>query len=98
MAPYLQEKLGGKIGIGKEVVTVQNVFGKIFNEGTAFQRDGSQFDRLFEDGDDYRVGYMQVYTIHTLGHTPACMTHVMGDTLFICQTAVQRAQISLGEM
>lgn len=85
-APYLQEKLGGKIGIGQAVIAVQNVFGKIFNEGTEFQRDGSQFDCLFEDGDGYRVGQMQAYAMHTPGHTPACMTHVMGDAAFVGDT------------
>lgn len=85
-APYLQNKLGGKIGIGKDVVTVQNVFGKIFNEGTAFQRDGSQFDRLFEEGDTYTIGQLQAHVLHTPGHTPACMTHVMGDVAFVGDT------------
>jgi glyoxylase-like metal-dependent hydrolase (beta-lactamase superfamily II) len=55
-APYILERLGGKIGIGSRITEVQEVFGKIFNEGTEFQRDGSQFDRLFEDGDSYRIG------------------------------------------
>lgn len=85
-APYLQEKLGGKIGIGKDVVTVQNVFGKIFNEGTEFQRDGSQFDQLFEDGDAYNIGQLQAHVLHTPGHTPACMTHIMGDAAFVGDT------------
>lgn len=85
-APYIQEQLGGKIGIGKDVVTVQNVFGKIFNEGTAFQRDGSQFDRLFNDGDSYHIGEMTAHVMHTPGHTPACMTHVIGDAAFVGDT------------
>jgi glyoxylase-like metal-dependent hydrolase (beta-lactamase superfamily II) len=85
-APYLQEKLGGKIGIGENITIVQETFGKVFNEGTEFQRDGSQFDRLFRDGDTYTVGTMQGFAIHTPGHTPACMTHVMGDAAFVGDT------------
>ncbi|MFN3526242.1 MAG: MBL fold metallo-hydrolase [Paracoccus sp. (in: a-proteobacteria)] len=85
-APYIQAQLGGKIGIGANILIVQDVFGKIFNEGTEFQRDGSQFDRLFEDGDEYQVGQMRAFTFHTPGHTPACMTHVMGDAAFVGDT------------
>jgi len=85
-APYIQERLGGKIGIGANILIVQDVFGKIFNEGTAFQRDGSQFDRLFKDGDTYGVGGMTCLAMHTPGHTPACMTHVMGDAAFVGDT------------
>ena len=85
-APYIQDKLGGKIGIGSGIVKIQEEFGKIFNEGTEFQRDGSQFDRLFEDGDTYRIGGMNVFTMHTPGHTPACMTHVMGNAAFVGDT------------
>src|SRR5210317_2672535 len=85
-APYLQEQLGGKIGISEKIIQVQDTFGKIFNEGTAFQRDGSQFDALFEDGDSYHVGQMQATVIATPGHTPACMVHVMGDAAFVGDT------------
>lgn len=85
-APYIQEKLGGKIGIGDQIMVVQNTFGKVFNEGTEFQRDGSQFDALFKDGDSYDVGSMRVFTIYTPGHTPACMTHVMGNAAFVGDT------------
>jgi len=85
-APYIQGKLGGKLGIGKNITIVQETFGKIFNEGTEFQRDGSQFDRLFEDGDTYEVGEMECVAIHTPGHTPACMTHVMGNAAFVGDT------------
>ena len=85
-APYIQERLGGKIGIGEKIMVVQDVFGKIFNEGTEFQRDGSQFDRLFKDGDTYTVGGMQCFAMHTPGHTPACMVHVMGDAAFVGDT------------
>ncbi len=85
-APYIQRQLGGKIGIGRNITVVQDTFGKVFNEGTEFQRDGSQFDRLFDDGDTYRVGAMDCVAMHTPGHTPACMTHVMGDTAFVGDT------------
>ncbi len=85
-APYLQEKLGGKIGIGEHIKTVQDTFGKVFNEGTEFQRDGSQFDALFADGDTYSVGEMTCSVIHTPGHTPACMVHIMGDAAFAGDT------------
>ncbi len=85
-APYIQGALGGKIGIGDKIMVVQDTFGKIFNEGTEFQRDGSQFDALFEDGDTYMVGNMQGVAIHTPGHTPACMVHVMGDAAFVGDT------------
>ena len=85
-APYIQQKLGGKIGIGENILVVQDVFGKIFNEGTEFQRDGSQFDRLFSEGDTYTIGGMTCFAMHTPGHTPACMTHVMGDAAFVGDT------------
>jgi glyoxylase-like metal-dependent hydrolase (beta-lactamase superfamily II) len=85
-APYIQRQLGGKIGIGRNITVVQDTFGKVFNEGTEFQRDGSQFDRLFDDGDTYTVGRMTCTALHTPGHTPACMTHVMGDAAFVGDT------------
>jgi len=85
-APYIQQALGGKIGIGEKIMVVQETFGKIFNEGTEFQRDGSQFDALFKDGDTYSVGNMQAVAIYTPGHTPACMVHVMGDAAFVGDT------------
>ncbi|WP_092365553.1 MBL fold metallo-hydrolase [Cribrihabitans marinus] len=85
-APYIQDKLGGKVGIGANIQLVQDTFGKIFNEGTEFQRDGSQFDALFQDGDTYTVGHMQGFAMFTPGHTPACMVHVMGDAAFVGDT------------
>ncbi len=85
-APYIQSKLGGKIGIGSKIMVVQDTFGKVFNEGTEFQRDGSQFDALFEDGDTYKIGNMQAFAMYTPGHTPACMVHVMGDAAFVGDT------------
>jgi glyoxylase-like metal-dependent hydrolase (beta-lactamase superfamily II) len=85
-APYIQSRLGGKIGIGEKITVVQETFGKIFNEGTEFQRDGSQFDRLFEDGDTYQIGAMKAFALYTPGHTPACMTHVIGNAAFVGDT------------
>ena len=85
-APYIQQKLGGKIGVGHKITVVQEVFGKVFNEGTKFQRDGSQFDALFEDGDTYMIGNMQGFAMYTPGHTPACMVHVMGNAAFTGDT------------
>lgn len=85
-APYIQQRLGGKIGISEHIVTVQNVFGKIFNAGTEFERDGSQFDQLFTDGDSYQIGNIAAKTIHTPGHTPACMAHFIGDAVFVGDT------------
>ncbi|MET3598386.1 MBL fold metallo-hydrolase [Martelella mangrovi] len=85
-APYIQETLGGRLGIGENIVIVQETFGKVFNEGTEFQRDGSQFDRLFTDGDSYQIGGMTAHVMHTPGHTPACMTHVIGDAAFVGDT------------
>jgi glyoxylase-like metal-dependent hydrolase (beta-lactamase superfamily II) len=102
-APYIQGKLGGKLGIGENIKIVQEVFGKIFNEGTEFQRDGSQFDRLFKDGDTYQIGSMTAFTMHTPGHTPACMTHVIGnaafagDTLFMPDGGSARADFPGGD-
>ncbi len=85
-APYIQTALGGKIGIGDKIMTVQETFGKIFNEGTEFQRDGSQFDALFRDGDTYNVGTLEAVAMFAPGHTPACMVHVMGDAAFVGDT------------
>ena len=85
-APYIQAKLGGKLGIGEKITVVQETFGKVFNEGTEFQRDGSQFDQLFADGDTYRIGRLTAFAMHTPGHTPACMTHVIGDAAFVGDT------------
>jgi len=85
-APYIQQKLGGKIGIGDKITVVQDTFGKVFNEGTEFQRDGSQFDRLFVDGDTYQIGTMTVFAMYTPGHTPACMVHVAGNAAFVGDT------------
>ena len=85
-APYLQQKLGGKLAIGREIITVQGVFGKIFNEGTEFARDGSQFDRLLDDGDALMIGEIPLLALHVPGHTPADMAYVIGDALFTGDT------------
>jgi len=85
-APYIQEKVGGKIAIGRNITIVQDTFGKVFNEGTEFQRDGSQFDALFQDGDSFHIGQLRGDVMHTPGHTPACLTYVIGDTAFVGDT------------
>ncbi|SFM45999.1 MBL fold metallo-hydrolase [Marinobacter pelagius] len=85
-APYLHEKLGGKTGIGEKIVDVQEIFGKAFNAGTEFARDGSQFDQLFREGDTFRIGNLEGRVLHTPGHTPACLTYVIGDAAFVGDT------------
>ncbi|WP_192034862.1 MBL fold metallo-hydrolase [Halomonas sp. YLGW01] len=85
-APYLQEVLGGKTGIGARITEVQEVFGKAFNAGSDFARDGSQFDRLFEEGDTFAIGELEGRVLHTPGHTPACLTYVIGDAAFVGDT------------
>ncbi|WP_422374143.1 MBL fold metallo-hydrolase [Roseibium sp.] len=102
-APYIQQQLGGKLGIGDKITVIQETFGKIFNEGTEFQRDGSQFDKLFQDGDTYQIGEMTAFAMYTPGHTPACMAHVMGnsafagDTLFMPDGGSARADFPGGD-
>ena len=102
-APYIQEKLGGKLAIGREIITVQNVFGKIFNLGAEFARDGSQFDRLFDDGDQFSIGQIPVIALHVPGHTPADMAYVIGDivltgdTLFMPDYGTARADFPGGD-
>ena len=85
-APYLQEKLGGKIGIGENITVVQDTFGKVFNDGTEFERDGSQFDVLFKEGASFKLGNIKAAVLHTPGHTPACLTYVVGDAAFVGDT------------
>lgn len=103
-SPYIQQKLGrGKIGIGRNITVVQDTFGKVFNDGTEFQRDGSQFDKLFDEGDIWQLGEMQAFVMHTPGHTPACMVHVIGncafvgDTLFMPDAGSARADFPGGD-
>ena len=85
-APYLQDKLGGKLAIGREIIRVQDVFGKIFNAGSDFERDGSQFDRLFDDGDTFAIGELEGIALHVPGHTPADMAFIVGDAAFVGDT------------
>jgi glyoxylase-like metal-dependent hydrolase (beta-lactamase superfamily II) len=102
-APYIKQELGGRLAIGAEIVTVQNIFGKVFNAGTEFQRDGSQFDVLFKDGHRFRVGEIPARVMHTPGHTPADMTYVIrdaafvGDTLFMPDAGTARADFPGGD-
>lgn len=102
-APYLKDFLGGKIAIGEAVTTVQETFGRIFNAEADFKRDGSQFDHLFRDGERYKIGNLDATAIHTPGHTPACMTHVIGnaafvgDTLFMPDAGTARADFPGGD-
>lgn len=85
-APYLQEKLGGEIVIGREILTVQQVFGRVFNEGADFARDGSQFDRLIGDGEQLQLGQLAILALHVPGHTPADLAYVIGDAVFVGDT------------
>ena len=85
-APYLQKRLGGKIGIGAHITEVQNIFGNLFNAEPEFHRNGSQFNQLFADGDTFAIGGLTVTAMHTPGHTPACMTYHIGDSLFVGDT------------
>lgn len=85
-APYIQKAVGGAIGIGENITVVQDVFGKVFNAGTEFQRDGRQFDRLFREQDRFAIGALSGFVLHTPGHTPACLTYVIGDAAFVGDT------------
>ncbi len=85
-APYLQEKLSGKLAIGAEIVKVQKIFGKLFNAGTEFSRDGSDFDMLFKDGDSFQIGTLPAMALHVPGHTPADLAYVIGDAVFCGDT------------
>ena len=106
-APYLRERLGGRLGIGEHIKTVQGVFGKLFNAGAEFARDGSQFDHLFTDGEEFRIGSLKARAMHTPGHTPACMVYVVGDgqdnaafvgdTLFMPDYGTARADFPGGD-
>jgi glyoxylase-like metal-dependent hydrolase (beta-lactamase superfamily II) len=106
-APYLKENLGGKIGIGSQIATVQEVFGALFNTGSDMARDGSQFDHLFTNDESFAIGTLQCRTLHTPGHTPACMTYVVsdgeetaafvGDTLFMPDYGTARCDFPGGD-
>ena len=106
-APYLKQALGGRIGIGQHITTVQKVFGSLFNAGDAFAHDGRQFDHLFADGEAFAIGGLQARAMHTPGHTPACMTYVVndatqsaafvGDTLFMPDYGTARCDFPGGD-
>jgi glyoxylase-like metal-dependent hydrolase (beta-lactamase superfamily II) len=106
-APYLKQALGGQIGIGQHITTVQKVFGSLFNAGSDFARDGRQFDHLFADGESFSIGNLNARTMHTPGHTPACMTYVVederktaafvGDTLFMPDYGTARCDFPGGD-
>ena len=106
-APYLKQRLGGRVGIGAQITTVQKVFGDLFNAGAGFARDGSQFDHLFSDGEAFRIGSLDARALHTPGHTPACMTYVVtdgseqaafvGDTLFMPDYGTARCDFPGGD-
>jgi len=85
-APWLQARVGGTLAIGRAITTVQETFGKVFNVGTGFKRDGSQFDRLFDDGDSFAIGNLQAAVLHVPGHTPADLAYVIGDAVFAGDT------------
>ena len=93
-APYLHDQLGGKTGIGAHIVEVQEIFGKAFNAGTEFARDGSQFDALFNEGDTFTIGSLEGRVLHTPGHTPACLTYVIGDAAFVGDTLFMPGKIT----
>ena len=106
-APYLKQQLGGRIAIGEHITQVQAVFGKLFNAGSAFAHDGSQFDQLFADGARFQIGQVQARVMHTPGHTPACLTYVVedaghiaafvGDTLFMPDYGTARCDFPGGD-
>lgn len=85
-APYIQQRAGGQVVIGEHIVAVQQSFGDLFNCGEEFSMDGSQFDRLVTDGDELVLGKLTIRVLHTPGHTPACVTYVIGDAVFVGDT------------
>lgn len=85
-AAYLRRQLGGRLGIGERITQIQETFGELFNAGDEFARDGSQFDHLFRDGEDFQVGAIPTRALHTPGHTPACLTYLIGDAAFVGDT------------
>lgn len=85
-APYLQQQLGGRIAIGEHIAEVQSTFKKVFNAGPDFATDGRQFDRLFKDGETFRIGSLEAQVLHTPGHTPACISYLISDAVFVGDT------------
>lgn len=106
-ATYLKQQLCGRIGIGEHITQVQEVFGKLFNAGPTFARNGSQFDHLFGDEEEFSIGSLTCRALHTPGHTPACMTYVVtdgkdiaafvGDTLFMPDYGTARCDFPGGD-
>ncbi|MFN7726340.1 MAG: MBL fold metallo-hydrolase [Rubrivivax sp.] len=112
-APWLQARTGGRLGIGQHIKLVQKVFGSLFNAEPGFQRDGSQFDHLFADGEAFAIGQLQAQALHTPGHTPACMAYLVqaadapadgsqtaafvGDTLFMPDYGTARCDFPGGD-
>jgi glyoxylase-like metal-dependent hydrolase (beta-lactamase superfamily II) len=85
-APYLKQRLGGDMVIGSQITTVQQIFGQVFHAGADFALDGSQFDKLVEDGDELALGQLKIQVLHTPGHTPACVSYLIGDAVFVGDT------------
>jgi glyoxylase-like metal-dependent hydrolase (beta-lactamase superfamily II) len=83
---WLKSRVGGRTAIGAHVTQVQQIFGGLFNAGSEFARDGSQFDRLLREGDELSIGELRVRVLETPGHTPACLTYLIGDAAFIGDT------------
>ena len=95
-APYVKQRLGRALGIGENVRVVQDIFGKVFNAGTEFQRDGSQFDHLFIDGERFTIGELDAVALHTPGQTPDCMTYVIGDSAFLPKDPLEATLAGVG--
>lgn len=85
-APYVKSALGGKIAIGEHIPAIQRVFGGIFNAESSFKTDGSQFDYLFKADETFKIGALNVKTLYTPGHTPACISYYIGDAVFVGDT------------
>ncbi|HEX8614424.1 MAG TPA: MBL fold metallo-hydrolase [Telluria sp.] len=106
-AQYLQQRLGGRTGIGRHIAAVQEVFGTLLNTGAGMARDGSQFDHLFADGEPFRIGSVECRAMHTPGHTPACLSYLVGhgarlaafvgDTLFMPDYGTARCDFPGGD-
>ena len=84
-APYIKNKLGGKTGIGSHISDIQKIFKSLLAEDN-FKTDGRQFDHQFKDNEEFNIGNLSAYAIHTPGHTPACITFVIEDAVFVGDT------------
>ena len=85
-APYLKEKLGGRIAIGANIVDVQKTFAGLFNFEATFKANGEQFDHLFAEEEVFEIGELAGRVLHTPGHTPACISYIVGDAAFVGDT------------